>query len=191
VTPVPVIAILDANVLYSAPMRDFFMRLTTGFLFQPKWTEQIHTEWIENVLEHRPDVSRTALERTRDLMNQYGNDWRVPEYQHLLSTLTLPDKDDCHVLAAAIAANAPIIVTFNLRDFPPLILQTHGIKAVSPDNFALSLLEAELERFLQAIRSHRQSLKSPPKSVEEYLETLFVCGLPKTVAYLREYSEYL
>ena len=29
-------AVLDANVLYSAMLRDLFMRLTVGFVFQPK-----------------------------------------------------------------------------------------------------------------------------------------------------------
>ncbi len=42
-------AVLDANVLYSAMLRGMFMRLAVGLVFQPKWTERIHTEWIENV----------------------------------------------------------------------------------------------------------------------------------------------
>jgi hypothetical protein len=38
-------AVLDAWVLYPAPLRDFFMRLAVQ-LYQPKWTEEIHEEWI-------------------------------------------------------------------------------------------------------------------------------------------------
>lgn len=112
------IAVLDACVLYSASLRDFFMWLAVGFVFQPKWTDQIHNEWIENVLEHRPELSRQALERTRDLMNQWGHDWTCTGYTALLPALSLPDPDDTHVLAAAIASNAPYLVTFNLTDFP-------------------------------------------------------------------------
>jgi len=41
-------AILDACVLYPAPLRDFFMRLAVK-LYQPKWTDEIHEEWIRNV----------------------------------------------------------------------------------------------------------------------------------------------
>ena len=82
-------AILDANLLYSAAMRDLFMRLAVRFVFQPKWTEA--------VLENRPDIPRVALERTRDLMNWFGNDWEVPPYQNLTAELTLSDPDEYSV----------------------------------------------------------------------------------------------
>ncbi len=49
------IAVLDACVLYSAPLRDFFMRLAVR-LYQPKWTDAIHEEWIRNVLNNRTDI---------------------------------------------------------------------------------------------------------------------------------------
>jgi hypothetical protein len=44
-------------------------------------------------------------------------------------TLTLPDADDRHVLAAAIRAEADVIVTFNLGDFPAETLKRYGIEA--------------------------------------------------------------
>ena len=40
----------------------------------------------------------------------------------MVETLSLPDPGDCHVLAAAIQADAEVIVTFNLRDFPPGVM---------------------------------------------------------------------
>jgi len=83
-------AVLDACVLYSAPLRDLFMHLAVRFVFQPKWTERIHTEWIENVLERRPDLSRSALERTRDLMNHWARDWQPPDHEAQIPTLSLP-----------------------------------------------------------------------------------------------------
>jgi len=91
-------AVLDACVLYSAPLRDFFMHLAVRFVFQPKWTERIHAEWMGNVLEKRPDLSRAALERTRDLMNRWARDWQPPDYEALIPTLSLPD---------AVSGNAP------------------------------------------------------------------------------------
>jgi hypothetical protein len=63
--------VLDSCVLYQAPLRDFFMRLAVK-LYQPKWTEKIHEEWMRSVLEDRPDLTRSQLERTRDLMNRHG-----------------------------------------------------------------------------------------------------------------------
>ena len=42
----------------------------------------------------------------------------VNDYEKQIPKLYLPDKNDLHVLAAAIEGNASSIVTLNLRDFP-------------------------------------------------------------------------
>ena len=68
------IALYDACVLYPAPLRDFLMHLALTGLFQAKWTNEIHEEWIRNVLSNRPDLQREILERTRDLINLYAMD---------------------------------------------------------------------------------------------------------------------
>lgn len=57
-------AIYDACVLYPAPLRDLLMHLALTDLFHAKWTDAIHDEWIRNVLEDRPDLTREQLERT-------------------------------------------------------------------------------------------------------------------------------
>ena len=123
-------AVLDACVLYSAFLRDLFMRLAVGLVFQPKWTAQIQDEWMRNVLRNRPDLTRARLERTRALMEQWGQDWEVGAYESLIPTLVLPDMDDRHVLAAAIASAVPIIVTFNLSDFPQTALSPYGVRTL-------------------------------------------------------------
>jgi hypothetical protein len=184
----PPSAVLDSCILYPAPLRDFFMRLAVT-LYQPLWTDDIHEEWIRNVLEDRPDQSRDQLGRTRDLMDRYVGPCRVTGYEPLIETLTLPDSDDRHVLAAAIAANAPLIVTFNLKDFPSRILATHGIRAVHPDAFALSLFDADAETFIALVKKHRQALVNPAKSAPDYLATLDGCGLTKTAARLQAYID--
>ena len=40
-------ALLDANILYPAPMRDIFLQLAADDVFRVKWTEDIHREWID------------------------------------------------------------------------------------------------------------------------------------------------
>ena len=57
--------------------------------------------------------------------------------------LDLPDRGDRHVLAAAIAGRAGLILTDNRRDFPAAALAPHGMRAEAPDDFVLQLwLEA-------------------------------------------------
>jgi hypothetical protein len=186
-TPGRCVAVLDASVLYPASIRDLLMRLAADGLFQPKWTEQIHQEWMENLLKDRPDLTPEQVERTRELMNRHGGDWRVPAYKHLIPAISLPDADDRHVAAAAIAGGAQCIVTLNLRHFPPAVLKEHPVTAIHPDDFACSLLEAAPETFVRAVRRHRGSLRNPPRTAREHLEALRHAGLPRLAERLEQF----
>jgi predicted nucleic acid-binding protein len=178
------IAIYDACVLYPAPLRDFLMQVALSDLVRAKWTNRIHDEWIRNLLENRPDLTRTQLERTRQLMNRATRDSVVEGYEALVESLQLPDEDDRHVLAAAIHAKANIIVTFNLKDFPPKALRPHKIEALHPDEFIMRLISLDSPAVCDVARLHRARLRNPPKSVEDYLQTLGDQGLAKTTLHL-------
>jgi predicted nucleic acid-binding protein len=104
-------ALLDANVLYPARLRDLLIRLALGKRFRARWTVQIQDEWIRNLLASRGDLRPEQLERTRLLMEQAIPDVLVSGYEGLIPGLTLPDPDDRHVLAAAIRCQAGVIVT--------------------------------------------------------------------------------
>lgn len=179
-------AVLDACVLYSAFLRDLFMRLTVRFAFQPIWSEEIHDEWMRNVLKNRPDLERETLENTRRQMDRYGRDCLAPNYHGLLDTLTLPDANDRHVLAAAIAAHAPTIVTFNLSDFPAASLAPYGIEAQHPDVFLSALFDSDAERFVQAVRDLLAALHNPPVSLANRLERMQTLGLEETARRVEE-----
>jgi PIN domain len=128
-------ALFDASVLYPAVTRDVLMQLALTDLFRAKWTADIHEEWIGSPLRDRPDIHRTALERTRTFMDSKVRDCIVTGYAPLISSLTLPDPDDRHVLAAAIVGRCDVIVTTNLTDFPQAALALYGIEAQHPDEF--------------------------------------------------------
>ena len=155
--------------------------------YEPRWTEEIHAEWMRNVLADRPDVSAAQLERTRRLMDQTNAQSLVSGYERHIPTLTLPDANDRHVLAAAMEASASVIVTFNLKDFPRRILSVHGIRALGPDAFLEALLAQNQPRFLRGLRQHRASLKSPSKTVDEYLSSMRAQGLTKIALRLEAY----
>lgn len=82
--------LFDACVLYPAPLRDFLMHLAITDLFRAKWTDEIHDEWIRNLLKNRPDLTQERLQRTRDLMNSNVRDCLVSGYEDLIPSLTLP-----------------------------------------------------------------------------------------------------
>jgi hypothetical protein len=176
----PLVAVYDACVLYSAFLRDFLIRLAihgrrTGML-RAKWTGRIHHEWIRAVLRARPDVGRARLLRTRRLMDEHVRGCRVRGYQRWEQRLTLPDADDRHVLAAALACVVDVIVTFNTADFPASYLAPFGVVAIGPDPFVLQLMQSGI--VVSAATEHRAALVRPPFSVEEYLDALRRNGLP-------------
>lgn len=187
----PLTVVYDACVLFPAPLRDFLMHLALTGLFRAKWSEAIHAEWMRNVLAKRPELSPAALERTRQLMDHHVLEALVSGYEPLIETLTLPDPDDRHVLAAALHSGASVIVTFNLGDFPATVLKPHGLKAQHPDAFMAGLYAENSDVVCLAARRQRQLLLKPPKTVEEYLATLEAQGLPQTVALLRQREEFL
>ncbi len=164
------------------------MHLAVSGLFRAKWSADVHEEWISALLEKRSDLTREKLERTRVLMDRHAADALVTGYEDLIPGLELPDPDDRHVLAAAIRGQADMIVTMNLRDFPADVVGSFGIEAQHPDEFVLRLFDLAPGAVVAAAETHRLSLKNPPRTVIEYLETLERQGLTQTAAALREYG---
>jgi hypothetical protein len=187
----PVTAVYDANVLYPAPLRDLFIRLAQAGVVRARWTEEIHDEWVRNLLVDRPDLTPERLLRTRTLMNDAVRDCLVTGYDHWIPTLSLPDAGDRHVLAAALCAGAEVIVTFNLKDFPSEFLVPHGIAAVHPDEFVVNLLDTVPGLVCEAVKRQREGLRNPSRTIEELLATLESQGLVETVSRLRSFTALL
>lgn len=184
-------AFLDASVLYPAPLRDLLLELAVADLYRAKWSDAVHDEWIAAVLKNRPNLTRTQLERTRDLMNMHARDALVTEFEQLIDVLDLPDPDDRHVLAAAIKGRADLIVTVNLKDFPAGKLDRWGIEAQHPDEFLTHQFHLSQPVFLQAVKTVRLRLKNPPKSVENYLDTPRAQGLPATIKAIEPFDQFI
>ena len=131
---------LDTCVLYPAVLRDFLLALAARGLFQPLWSDGVAAEWLHLVTRRNPDERG----RVQALLLRMAARWpegRVASGAPEL--LDLPDRGDRHVLAAAIAGQAGLILTDNRRDFPATALAPHGIQAEAPGDFVLQLwLEA-------------------------------------------------
>jgi predicted nucleic acid-binding protein len=110
--------LLDANVLYPAPIADLLLRLGELDLFQPRWSADILTEHRRTFLRLRPDLGAAKVDRLLRALERAFPDARIDDYEHLIARLVLPDPDDRHVLAAAIHGDCSVIVTANLADFP-------------------------------------------------------------------------
>ena len=184
-------ALLDANVLYPAPVRDIFIQLAVTDIYHAKWSATIHEEWMRSLLRDKPRLDRAVLQRTRDLMDRAVRDCLVTGYEALIPALTLPDPADRHVLAAAIAGRCDVIVTQNLRDFPAEALAPYGLEAQHPDDFLSNQLNLAPGLFCEVIRKVRARLKNPPFTAEQYLGVLTQTGLVATASDLAQFSSLI
>jgi predicted nucleic acid-binding protein len=184
-------AFLDACPLYSGPLRDLLLELAVADLYRAKWSDEVLEEWINSLLENRPDLTRAQLERTRALMNKHVRDALVKDFEDLIACLDLPDNHDRHVLAAAIKGRADLIVTFNLKDFPAEQLPKWEIEAQHPDEFLVHQFHLAQPVFLQAVKTVRHRLRNPPKSVDDYLDTLRAEGLLATVRAIEPFDQLI
>lgn len=161
------------------------MRLALADLVQAKWTDAIQEEWMSALRRNRPDLPFANHERVRQLMAIALPDALVTGYEDRMESLNLPDKDDRHVLAAAIHCQASRLVTFNLKDFPQSTLEPFNLEAQHPDAFACHLLEAALDRVLAVVEEQRQVLRNPPKTGEQMLFDFAERGLTSFADALR------
>lgn len=182
---------LDACVLYSAPLRDLLLELAVADLYRAKWSDEVLEEWIDSLLENRPDLTRAQLERTRDLMNLHVRDALIEDFHDLINILDLPDKHDRQVLAAAIKGRAELIVTFNLKDFPSEQLHKWEIEAQHPDEFLVHQFHLSQPKFLEVVRTVRRRLINPKMLVADYLDVLRTQGLLATVRAIEPFDQLI
>lgn len=180
------VALLDACILYPAPLRDLLLHVADIGLYLPKWTDQIQQEWTRNLLLNRSDLTTGQLSRTREAMNRAFPDATIHNYEWLIDSLHLPDLNDRHVLAAALRGQANLIVTANLKDFPSGYIRQFDIEVKHPDQFLAGLLETNPAEFLVAFEAQVANLIRPPKNVTQVLEILGRNGLTVTVGRLSE-----
>lgn len=180
------VVLYDANVLYPSTLRDLLIRVGQAELVHARWTDDILDEVFRNLIVNRPDLDTQRLARTRKLMNRAVRDSLVTGYEPLIDALELPDPDDRHVLAAAIKARAQVIVTNNLKHFPPAALEPWDMEAKSPDDFILDQIDLSREAVYAAVQRIADSRERPPASFADVLAMLERDGLVESSAALRQ-----
>jgi predicted nucleic acid-binding protein len=185
-------ALLDANVLYPATLRDLLLSLARDGLYHARWSERIQDEWVRSLLARRPELKEAALRRTCELMTLAVPDSVVHGWQSIEPSLKgLPDADDRHVLAAAICGHADAIVTFNLDDFPAEALAPFGVEAQHPDDFLLNQFDLNPIAALKSIKAMRGRWRNPQLTALDLISAIERLQLPLVATRLREAAELI
>ena len=168
----PAIAVYDACVLYPFHLRNLLVQCAVDRLVDARWTDEIHDEWIRSLSTNDPAIPIAHLHAARDLMNAVLPAAMVTGYQTWIPTVTLPDADDRHVVAAGIAAGASVIVTWNVRDFPAAELRKRGLQKQTPDDFLTRLYDRIPDLTIEAVAKARRNLRRSRTSAEEFIQAL-------------------
>jgi predicted nucleic acid-binding protein len=174
--------VLDTNVIYPIDIRDLLFWFASYDLFTPKWSKHIFEEW-ENVMSRKSVPTKEIKKRISKAQLAFP-DALVENYESLVDSLTLPDENDRHVLAAAIKTNANIIVTNNIKDFPSEYLASFGLTAKSADDFLTDTIDLNNELAVEAFRALVLNRTNPNLDEFEVLDRLRNNGLVETAIYL-------
>ena len=173
-------AILDACVLFPAPLRDTLLRAAKAKLYNVRLTDEILEEVERNHINKRKLTEIQAQRLLFTIKAKFEGKF-VTDYQAHIDAMPINEKDR-HILAAAVAGSAQIIVAHNLKHFPPDLLTLHKVEAQPPDKFLLQLSSSNPEEL-------EQVLLNPPMTIADVLDRLsldapnFVCRMRERFGY--------
>ena len=174
--------VLDTNIIYPIEIRDLLFWFAHYELYTPKWSRRIFDEWI--AVMRRKGASEEEIAKRTEKANKAFPDALVKNYESLIDSLDLPDPKDRHVLAAAIKANANVIVTNNLKDFPEKILDSYGLSAQSADDFLTDLIDLNHDTAIEAFRRLVMNRRNPDLDEFQVLDAMRRNGLKQAADYL-------
>ncbi|MDA0564068.1 PIN domain-containing protein [Streptomonospora sp. S1-112] len=177
-------AFLDTCVLYPAYLSDTLLRLAEAETYRPLWSEHVLAELRRNLVG-RGLPTGPVDRRIRQMAGAFP-DALVTGYEALIDGME-NDRKDRHVLAAAVRANAEVVVTFNLKDFPDTALKPYDILAVSPDDFLLDQLDLYPGLTLGVLEGQAASYRREPTTVAGVLALLERSGVPQFAAEVRRH----
>jgi predicted nucleic acid-binding protein len=168
-------ALLDTCVLYPAYLCDTLLRLAEAEAYRPLWSADILAELRRNLID--AGIAADRVDRRIVHMSRSFPDAMVIGYEPLVDGMT-NDPKDRHVLAAAVRANAEVVVTFNVRDFPDQALKPYDMVAVHPDEFLLDQLDLYPGRTIDVLDRQAASYRREPTTLARLLPLLERAGVP-------------
>ena len=136
--------LLDTCVIYPTVMRQMLLGVAKHGVFTPLWSARIIEEWQRAAVKLGPEgVAQAGAEAAMLAAHWPGAEVSYPP--SLEARLWLPDAADVHVLAAAIAGSADVIITLNTKDFPRNLLAEEGLSRSDPDGFLHGIYQAQPE----------------------------------------------
>jgi hypothetical protein len=166
------VTVFDACILYPFHLRNILVQAAVDRLVEARWTDAIHDEWIRSLVTDAPAIPEERLQRTRRLMNEVLPWAIVGAYEDHIPFVNLPDPNDRHVVAAAIAAGASVVLTWNIRHFPAKELKKFGLRKETPDAFLSYVYDEAPDLMIGSLANARRNLTQRPVSASGFIDVL-------------------
>ena len=179
----PTKAVLDACVLYPTVLREILAGAAIAGLYQPVFSDRILREWTRATAKLGP-VAQAQAEGEAAILRAAFPRGLIRERRDIEARLLLPDTDDVHVLATAIASGADAIVTFNAADFPGHVLAEEGIARRDPDGFLWQLHSEHPEAMaavVEEVRATAERISGQPFALKALLKRVRLFRLAKAL----------
>lgn len=170
-------ALLDTSVLWPSLQRDFLLSLAVEGLYRPLWSSAILDELrfheAQKLIDRGEDaeVADVRAQHLIDRMSTAFDDALVVNWEALDGTFGLPDPDDEHVVAAALVGGAGVIVTSNLKDFPPHQIPD-PLTVLSPAQFAADTVAVSPDIAHRAVAEMASRFVRPKLAINQILDRL-------------------
>ncbi|MDX7952663.1 PIN domain-containing protein [Lichenihabitans sp. Uapishka_5] len=189
-------AFVDACTLAGVLRRNLLLSLAEAEFFRVRWSRPVLDETeraIVKMLTGRQIAdSDQRAKRSVAGMEAAFKDAMVADFDAFMGVCEgLPDQGDAHVVAAALKTQAVVIVTENVKHFPPAILKPLNIEARSADDFLADTIALDSGKAVAAVRRMRERFRKPDLSAELLLMNMEANGLTETVDVLRPYAQSL
>lgn len=149
------VVLSDANVIYSRVLRDYVLYAMAHQLIRVLWSEAILDEATEHLIDNGV-LDEAGARRLVTAMNRtfpYSQIEVTGAASAAVADLALVDEDDRHVIAAAVAAEAPFLCSDDRTGFPPEVMTALGIEVLTTDALLSALVEEAPEAMLRVHRT--------------------------------------
>lgn len=166
--------VLDACVLFPSVLREILLGLAQDGIYAPVWSDRILEEWIRATPRLGPEAQGEAIAAAQQMRAAFPRALQSAR-PDIETRLVLPDPNDLHVLAVAIASGADAILTFNATDFPGHVLAAEGITRRDPDGFLWEIWSrwpTETEAVIARVHAEAERRAGAPVSLKAMLKRL-------------------
>jgi hypothetical protein len=166
------VALLDASVLHPWVVCDLLLRLAERGLYRPAWSSEILDEVVESLTERKPEHAERFQRRRERMEAAFAEAMAERPERFLAAVPDEVDAGDRHVVAAALAARADVIVTNNIRHFAPERLAESGLIVQTADEFLIHQWWLDPQGVDEVLAEMAAGTTRPPLTVAQVLDSL-------------------